>query len=354
MKFRISRRSIAALTASFAAVAGLLLATLPAVAANEGQIASGDIYRVRNVTTNGAFGDPINADKCQELQYKIRLHNPGPGIVHSVTVKVNLPAAAATSNVSTATIRAADADPSSVSDTATVNLASAQSISYEGGTTQLLDSNNNPISGLPDGITQGGINIGNVGVSLNEIRFVQFKAKTSCPETPPPPQPAFECKNLDVTVTSSEDRSVKISAFSTSASNGATFKNAVISWGDNSSDLTTANPVGQTHSYAKFGTFTIGAVAHFDVNGQDKTSDGPACMKTVTFTENKPPTVTPPPTTPSTPSTPASPTSTTAATTTTTPTTLVNTGSGSIAAIFVLAAIAGTLGYRYFLLRKLS
>jgi hypothetical protein len=338
MKYFLSRKTLATLFVSVTTAASLLFGALPAAAANEGQIASGDIYRARNITTNGSFGDPINADKCQELQYKVRLHNPGPGIVHSVTVKVSLPSTVATSNVSTATISAADADPSSVSDTATVNLSSAQSITYESGTTQLLDANNNLLNGLPDGITQGGVNIGNVGVSLNEIRFVQFKAKISCPETPPPAQPTFACTDLEISA-SNENRSVRITVFTTTATNGATFKNAVVDWGDTSDKLTTSNVVGQTHSYDKAGTFTISAVAHFDVNGQDMTSDGPACAKTVTFSEKQstPPTVT----TSSTPSAPSS------------PTTLVNTGPGQVVAPLIGATLLGTFGYRRYLLSRL-
>jgi hypothetical protein len=342
------RTTLTTLAASLAAIAGLVFATLPAAAANEGQIASGNIYRVKNLTAGGDFGDPINADKCQELQYKVRLHNPGPGIVHQVNIKVNLPATSATSNVSTATITAADADPGTVSDTATVNLSSAQTISYENGTTQLLDANNNLLNGLPDGITQGGINIGNVGVSLTEIRFVQFKAKISCPETPPPPQPTFACTSLDINA-DNENRTVRITVFTTTTANGATFKNAVLDWGDNSATLTSDTLVGKTHSYAKAGTFTVSAVAHFTVNGQDMTSGGPACAKTVTFSEKTttPPTVTPPTTT-------TTSTGGTVAGASTSPTSLVNTGPGSLAAVFTLATLAGTIGYRRFLTRNLG
>jgi hypothetical protein len=158
-------------------------------AANEGQIAGGDIYRVKNITANTDFANTTNATKCETLQYKVRLHNPGPGVVHQVNVKVTLPTSVSTSNVSTATITSLDGDPRITTDTATVNLSPALGIQYISGSTQLLDANNGVLNSLPDGITAGGVNIGNVGVSLNEIRFVQFKAKTDCPQTPPPPTP---------------------------------------------------------------------------------------------------------------------------------------------------------------------
>jgi hypothetical protein len=244
------------------------------------------------------------------------------------------------------TITAADADPATVSDTAVVNLSSSQSVSYAGGTTQLLDANNNLLQGLPDGITVGGVDIGQVGVSLNEIRFVQFQAKVSCPQQPPA-QPTYVCTNLDVQT--GEDRSVKITAFTTSQTNGATFTTAVLDWGDATANTTTANPVGQTHVYGKDGTYTIQATAHFTVNGQDVTSGGAACSQVVTFSSKAPPTVTPPSTTTTTQQPPkqsAPVAQTVQSQPATAPTTLVNTGPGELAALFVVTTILGTIGYR--------
>jgi hypothetical protein len=328
----------------------IAVAVSPAKAANEGQIAGGDIYRVKNVTKGSDFANTANADKCDTLQYKVRLHNPGPGIVHQVHVKATLPSGEATSNTSTVTITAADADPASVSDTAVVNLSSPQSISFASGTTQLLDANNNLLQGLPDGITAGGVDIGQVGVSLNEIRFVQFQAKVSCTQQPPA-QPTYACTNLDVQT--GEDRTVKITSFTTSQTNGAAFTTAVIDWGDTSANLTTANPVGQTHTYTKDGTYTIQATAHFNVNGQDVTSGGVACSKVVTFKTKETPTVTPPTTTTkqqeqqqqAAPAAQAVQTQPASA-----PTTLVNTGPGEIVALFAVTSILGTFGYRRLIL----
>lgn len=174
-------------------VAAAVALALPAVALGgttsaigEGQIERGDIYYSRNVTTGSAFGDPTAANKCDTLQYKVRMHNPGASPVTNVNIRVNLPAGASTQNVSTATITAENASPATVSDTATVNLSSSQKISYISGSTQLLNASNAVIGDLPDGITGGGVNVGSVGVSINEIRFVQFQAKVDCP-TPPTP-----------------------------------------------------------------------------------------------------------------------------------------------------------------------
>ncbi len=169
----------------------LALWVLPVSAIGEGQIEGGDIYRVRNETKGTGFSDPIGADACDTLQYKVRIHNPGPGVVENVNVSVDLPAGPSTTNVSSVTITADNAQPASTSDTATVNLSSSQSIAYLSGSTQLLDANGNVINSLPDGIVGGGVNIGEVGISIAELEFVQFKAKVNCPEKPPeqPEQP---------------------------------------------------------------------------------------------------------------------------------------------------------------------
>lgn len=154
----------------------------PALAASEGQIEGGNIYRVKNITKNTDFTDPVNADSCEVLQYKVRIHNPGPGFLSNVNVKVTLPNGQATKHTSTVTVSAVNADPQNTTDTAVVNLSSSQNLSYQSGSTQLLDTNNGVLSNLSDGIAgANGVNIGNVGVSINEIRFVQFQAKVSCP-----------------------------------------------------------------------------------------------------------------------------------------------------------------------------
>lgn len=303
----------------------------------EGQIERGDFYYSKNLSTNSGYGDPTSAAKCQQILYKVRMHNPGVGTITNVRMHVNLPATKATQNVSTVTITADNAFPVTVSDTATVNISTAETVSYVAGTTQLLNAQNNVIANLPDGITNGEINIGSVGVSLNEIRFVQFKADISC-ETPPPPTPVYSCDSL--TVAADKDRTVKVTGFSTTAKNGAVYKNAVLTWGDNSG-VTAANLVGQTHQYGADGTYTITAVAHFTVNGEEVTAGGPACQTSVKFSPNKPPVVPPPVTPPTVP--PA----------TTTPGKLVNTGPGSVLGIFALVSAVGAYLHRRFISRRL-
>lgn len=191
----IKKKLSAVVLTAFTAVTVLSLSGAVS-AMGEGQIEGGDIYKIKNVSKNTGFSDPATADKCETVQYKVRLHNPGPGVVNNVNVKATLPANVATQNVSTVTITAQNAQPSTRSDTATLNLSTAQKVEYISGSTQLLDTYSNVIKGLPDGIIGGGVSIGNVGVSLNEIKFVQFKAKIDCPQQPcvdNPNTPGDEC-----------------------------------------------------------------------------------------------------------------------------------------------------------------
>ena len=166
------------------AIAAVVLTGPVALATAEGQIEGGNIYYAKNVTKGTGFGDPISADKCETVQYRVRIHNPGPGTLSGVTVKATLPAGEANNANSTATVSAINATPQTTTDTATVNLTGSYKTSYVAGSTQLLGPSAEVLSTLPDGIIGSGVSVGNVGVSLAEKRFVQFSAKINCPETP--------------------------------------------------------------------------------------------------------------------------------------------------------------------------
>ncbi|HEX4774296.1 MAG TPA: hypothetical protein VH234_02160 [Candidatus Saccharimonadales bacterium] len=319
---------------------GLLLANLvgsaPIVSADgTGQIEGGAaVYQVKNLTESGAYGDNVSAKACEELQYGIRLHNSGFVAVNNINVKVDLPSSASTSNTSTMTATYTDGIVPSTTDTTAVAFANAQSISFTDDSTTLFDGNGNAVKTFTGhDIIGNGLSLGSLNGSTTE--YLTFQAKVNCPT--PPPAPVYTCDELNLTA--GDNRTVKLTVFNTTAKNGATFKDAVIDWGDSSSQLTTANVVGQTHQYTKDGTYTVAATAHFTVNGQDVTASGPSCEKVVTFSSTTPPTVTPPASTPPTQ---------------TPPTTLVNTGPGSVAAIFAAATVAGTVAYRRLLARRLS
>ena len=161
-----------------------------AAAAPAGQIEGGDIYRVRNITKSGQFEDPTKADACETVQFRVRIHNPGPDALTGVVVKATLNTEAATSHSSTVTVSADNSNPESTSDTAGVQLSSAQKMSYVAGSTELLDANGSKMETLGDTILTSGVTVTNgVGVSTQQKRLVQFSAKVDCP-TPPVTPPA--------------------------------------------------------------------------------------------------------------------------------------------------------------------
>ncbi len=313
------------------------LSASQASAFSDGQIEGGNIYRVEDLTTNSGFANPVSANACDTLEYRARLYNPGSATLNSVNVQALISNEKSATNTSTLDASAPNADPASTYAFAKVNLSSAQTLSYVSGSTQLLDQNDNPVRSLPDGITISGtgVGIGNLGPSV--IEFVQFKVKVSCPPTPQ--APVYSCDALNIAADA--DRTVKITQFSTTATNGAVFSNAVVDWGDGSSPLSSANVIGQTHQYGADGTYTITATAHFTVAGKDVTASGSQCTEQVTFSPTTPPKVTPPPSTP--PTTPPA-----------APTALVNTGPGSMIGLFSAATILGMVGYRRLLSRRLS
>ncbi len=334
------------ITIGLALVVAFLLSGT-SIAVGEGQIEGGDIYRVRNVTKGGGFGDPASADKCETVQYKIRLHNPGPSEVTSVNVRVSFPAQATTQHVSTATITAQNAQPATRSDTATVNLSESLKLTYISGSTELLDTNSNVISGLPDGITGGGVTLSKVGVSLNEIRFVQFKAKVDCPQ-PPQPEKEFKCTALNVKQISR----TRYDFTATAAVKNVTiqsYKFTVTRDGNKVDEKTvTTNALSADYQFdqSTVGTYLVTAVVNTDA-GSTNPND---CAKQVTVVEKDKPPV--PPTTPPTPTTPAG-----------TPPSgggpapsggvLPDTGPGQVAAIATLVTIASTAGY-YMVARRFS
>jgi LPXTG-motif cell wall-anchored protein len=174
----------------FAAVAGATaLATVvslsPVLADSPGQLGGGSlVYKVKDVTQNGSYANSINASACDVLEYSIDLHNTEFGELSNIMVNVTLPS----SGTSTMTATPDAGGTTGTNGTVNVNLGSAQGITYEDGTTELFDGSGNLIKTLPDGIANGGINVGNLNGSTAE--FVNFKAEVNCPTPVTPTTPS--------------------------------------------------------------------------------------------------------------------------------------------------------------------
>jgi hypothetical protein len=287
----------------------------PVLADSPGQIEGGNIFQIQNLTQKSSFANPATANACDELEYSVQLANVGYGNLSNVTVSVNLPTTSGTSNAATMTASGQTGGTpatSTITATATVNISSAQTVSYVNGSTQLLDEKGNLIENLPEGVTtQSGVNIGTLVGSA--IEYVNFKAQVSCPA---PAQPVYTCNQLSVTEPAAKQIQASVQY---TAQNGATFKSVTYNFGDNSTPLTTTN-TSTSYTYTNYGSYNVTATVAFNVNGASQTATSTNCAKAVSFTA---------PTTP-------------------TPPTLVNTGPGDVIGLFGLTTVAGTVAHRLF------
>ncbi|MBI1857333.1 DUF11 domain-containing protein [Candidatus Saccharibacteria bacterium] len=132
------------------------------------------------------------------------------------------------------------------------------------------------------------------------------------------------CDLLDIT--KGDNKTVNISQFKVAATNGATFKDAVVDWGDSTAMLTTNTPVGKSHQYSSDGPFNVSAKARFTVNGKEQVVTSGACAKSVGF----------------------------GSTTSTTPTVLPNTGAGDVVGLFLATSVVGAFAHRLFAARRFA
>lgn len=198
------------------------------------------------------------------------------------------------------------------------------------GSTMLYNSSNpGGVKIASDGVTAGGIVIGNYGPGANayvifEATFVpadqlacgnnEFRnlgyarpegmgeyfnsavttVKRDCAATPPQqspapqptPQPAavYSCDLL--TLTKGDNRKVSAKVDYT-AKNGASLKLVSYNFGDGGQPLSTDKTTVE-HTYAKDGTYTVSATLTVSANGKDQTSTSAACSKQVTFEAAQP------------------------------------------------------------------
>lgn len=158
---------------------------------------------------------------------------------------------------------------------------------------------------------------------------VTVPGNTCAPVTPEKPVAEYSCSML--TLTTGTERTVTTHV--TYQAKQAVLKTVTYNWGDSSQNLVTDKTTA-TYRYAQNGTYTVRATLLFSVNGKDVYApENVNCTKAVTFTSPAQPGVTP------TPSTPA---------------TLPNTGVGNVIGLFVGSVLAGVLGFRAVLGRRLA
>jgi hypothetical protein len=181
----------------------------------------------------------------------------------------------------------------------------------------------------------------------NEMLGFVLDGNKNC--IPKPPVPTYSCTALGVSAAA--NRTAKITSLSTVAKN-ATYKRAVIAWGDGTYSRANGNPAGTSHQYTQDGTYTITATAFFTTSeGKEVAAPASAgCSRSVKFTTSQPPVVEPPTVTPPTT------TVTTASTEIVTAAVakeLPNTGPGAAAAIFGSVTTLATAGHAFITRRRL-
>lgn len=264
----------------------------------------------------------------------------GPGVARNVVAKVVLPQGEQVSFPISGGVTASNAE--AINDSATINCGGKQfRMKYVDGSAQAFLDLPNKVVPLPSSIVSSGTPIGtnlldgNVWGCWEQRVWMSLKVEV---EAVTPAPATAKCELF--TLTTGDNRKVIADQFKTSQTGGATLKSVTINWGDNTA-VTTINDVNQvkgtTHQYASNGSYTVTAVATFAVpNAADITSGGQGtlCIQQVNFVGGQPPAVT--------------------TTVPTTPTTLVNTGAGSIAALFGAVTLAGAVAHRWMLGRKLA
>lgn len=193
------------LAVALAAVSAVVFPSV-AMAAGYGQIEQGDIYRVKDVTTNSAFADNITVACGDTVAFRVRIHNGGPETLTNVKVSATLNSAASTSHGSQVSLSADNnIDNMVVTANAGVNTSQATTADYVSGSTQLLDYGGSVLRTLSDGILSGGVNIGSLGPLTSDTEEVQFQAKLNCPAPTPTPTPTPTPKSTTLPNTGAGD-----------------------------------------------------------------------------------------------------------------------------------------------------
>ena len=329
---------------------------------------AGDKFDIWNYVHNDASADQNNSGSGTAVAKNVKLALAANG-VNTTNSNFNFGSTISASNAET------------VSDTATLNCNGKQvvlklvanSIHYNNTTATTPNW-----VGLSDNYINGTNPIGNPvfgsGTQYGCYDFrtiVVYQVTVENVPTPPPapqpqPKPQPQPQPLPVTATcdlfsieSTDDRTVKVSNFKFTATN-VTYMNTVINWdagtgktNDSTAPITDATKVvGQSHQYTADGTYLVTATVHFSTTATgDVVANTVNCQQKVTFKAQTPPVIVTTTTT-ETPTPPATPVATPVAVAAQ-PTSLVNTGAGSMATMFTLVSIAGTVAYRYYLSRRL-
>lgn len=135
-------------------------------------------------TNGGTWSDPVSASVGERISYSFYYHN---GMInttaHNTTLRVDLPTITGTTLEAKSWLWSTETAP--ISDTvvagnivglsgATINAATPARIEYVAGSTNWYPNGSSTPTHLPDGITNGGMNIGDIQGCWNYAGFVTF------------------------------------------------------------------------------------------------------------------------------------------------------------------------------------
>jgi len=154
-----------------------------------GQIGAGNMVRASLGDASGSYLDPLPAPLGATVTVAIRISNAGPDPLVGTHVSASIPDGAASSLSAELHAGASNAGPSAVGDTATLKVKGGAEacLAYVPGSSRLFDQHFGLIRDLPDGVTEGGVPVGRVGVPISDVRFVGIGLKLE------PPEPEGDC-----------------------------------------------------------------------------------------------------------------------------------------------------------------
>lgn len=176
-------KKFALMAAALVAIPSLFFSST-AFANSPGQLQNSDnFYKVKNVTKGGDYAKSVSATCDETVKFSVMVANGEYGALSGVTVKTTLAGATSVSATNTAN------QTTSTSGSVSVNVTKG-SLVYVAGSTVRINEDNSTVN-LADGITNGGVNAGNLAGST--AMHVQFQAKVKC-DTPPAPKNITVCE----------------------------------------------------------------------------------------------------------------------------------------------------------------
>lgn len=269
----------------------------------------------------------IDAVPSEVVAYQIRFSNVGTAQLNNAVLRDQLPKGFSIVPGTTVAKYGTDPAPKPVGNDAIVSNGGIDIGSYapKGGAVVMFKATAPKLDQLECGV--------NTLINIAEARvngqFTTDRANVVINKPCVNPTPTYSCDLLEIKVIGTRKVQATVT---TSQANGAVFKDAKFTFGDNTAAVVTSTKTTD-HQYGQDGTYVVTVVPSFMVNGKLVSSESQSCIKQITFKNDVPVT----PVTPVTPSTPSS---------------LPNTGPGELAGLFIGVSLVSAFAYRFWIGRN--